>query len=318
MLRSAPLSHRGVRVCSVVVALVLIPACGSGSATTASSSAPPSASSGATPTPQGALPLGDSRVGTAPRKGYIDACLAPLGPGAPGSPPWIHGDIWVPAEKPVVQGSVTWPSATWSVQIRGGRRVITSIDVPLHGTTGTFPIAASDPAYQYDPNLNSITPEPVTIDAAVQPVAAAAPSCLNGGAIGILTDGVFLFDALDAVRRDAGAHEVLDQCGGHPAPGGIYHHHYVPACIVAGATGSSTLVGYALDDFGIYVERDAAGNPLTDSDLDECHGRTSSVLWEGHETTMYHYVVTAEFPYTLGCYQGAPPTFTTPSPSAGP
>jgi len=192
------------------------------------------------------------------------------------------------------------------------------MDVPVHDMTGTFPIATGDPAYQYDPNPNSITPQPVTIDANVDPAAAPAPSCLNGGPIGILTDGVFLFDALDAVRRDAGAHEALDRCGGHPAPGGVYHHHYVPTCILAGATGSSTLVGYALDDFGIYAERDPAGNLLTDADLDECHGRTSSVLWDGHETTMYHYVVTAEFPYTLGCYHGTPPTFGTPSPNTRP
>ncbi|MGJ8722676.1 MAG: hypothetical protein ACSHW9_12615, partial [Salinibacterium amurskyense] len=67
-----------------------------------------------------------------------------------------------------------------------------------------------------------------------------------------------------------------------------------------------TLVGYALDGFGIYVERDSAGNLPTNADLDECHGRTSTVLFDGVEQEMYHYSATLEFPFTVGCYAGDP------------
>lgn len=38
--------------------------------------------------------------------------------------------------------------------------------------------------------------------------------------------------------------------------------------------------------------------------LDECHGRASQVLWEGKEVNMYHYVLTSEYPYTIGCFRG--------------
>lgn len=62
----------------------------------------------------------------------------------------------------------------------------------------------------------------------------------------------------------------------------------------------------ALDGYGLYVDRDADGNLLTNDDLDECHGRSSAVMWDGKATTMYHYVVTREYPYTLGCYHGMP------------
>ena len=112
------------------------------------------------------------------------------------------------------------------------------------------------------------------------------------------TNGVELFNALDAQKRDAVAHEEQDACGGHPGPNGAYHYHAISPCIRT--SGSSTLVGYALDGFGIYVEPGA-----TDADLDACHGRTSTVLWNGKPTRIYHYVATAEYPYTLGCFRGA-------------
>ncbi|HEY8325208.1 MAG TPA: YHYH protein [Ktedonobacterales bacterium] len=118
--------------------------------------------------------------------------------------------------------------------------------------------------------------------------------------------GVTLFNALDAQGHDAASHEVQDSCGGHPEKTGNYHYHEISPCILRTATGSSTLVGYALDGFGIYVERDANGNLLTDADLDACHGRTSVVTWDGKQVSMYHYDATAEYPYTLGCYRGTP------------
>jgi hypothetical protein len=115
-----------------------------------------------------------------------------------------------------------------------------------------------------------------------------------------------LFDALDAQERDAPAHEVLDLCEGHPERTGMYHHHDVPICQLAQASGAATLVEYALDGFGIYVERDAKGNMLTNASLDACHGRTSAVPWDGQTVTLYHYVATREYPYTLGCFMGTP------------
>ena len=72
----------------------------------------------------------------------------------------------------------------------------------------------------------------------------------------MLTDGAFLYNALDGEGRDAAAHEVLDACSGHPDPSSSYHHHDIPACLLDPAPkASSTLVGYALDGFGIYVVR---------------------------------------------------------------
>ena len=87
---------------------------------------------------------------------------------------------------------------------------------------------------------------------------------------------------------------------------GVLHHHTVPSCLRSQATGRSTLVGYAADGYGIYVERSATGALLTNTGLDACHGRTSKVLWNGSEQVIYHYDATLEYPYTVGCYHGTP------------
>ena len=100
--------------------------------------------------------------------------------------------------------------------------------------------------------------------------------------------------------------ETQDECNGHPDGRERYHYHDVPVCRRDAAKGSSTLVGYAIDGYGVYVERDAHGNLPTNADLDACHGRTSAVGWEGKVITMYHYDATLEYPYTVGCYHGTP------------
>lgn len=66
------------------------------------------------------------------------------------------------------------------------------------------------------------------------------------------------------------------------------HHHEVPSCILAEATGRSSLVGYATDGYGISVERDAQGALVTNASLDACHGRTSTVAWNGKKKKLFH------------------------------
>jgi hypothetical protein len=123
----------------------------------------------------------------------------------------------------------------------------------------------------------------------------------------VLDDGVVLYNALDGQGRDAGAHEVLDVCAGHPDPSDTYHHHDVPPCILRGVkNGTTKLVGYALDGYGIYVVKDRSGRLPSNTRLDACHGTTSGVPWNGQMTRIYHYVATLEYPYTISCYHGTP------------
>ena len=125
------------------------------------------------------------------------------------------------------------------------------------------------------------------------------------GMIGFTTDGVAIYNAVDNGGIDAAAHEVQDHCNGHPQRRGQYHYHGPSPCMPNEKTAG--LVGYALDGFGIYGMRDpVTGRILHDADLDACHGTTGPVRWNGRTVVMYHYVLTPEYPYTVGCFRGTP------------
>ena len=258
------------------------------------------------------LPLGDPRVSTTGpgRVGWTWACT-PGNPNAPGAihdGPWIEGDTWNLLEKLAVRGDISWKSAAkYAEQAGTTTRTITTMRVPTVGTTGEFPIAKDDPAYEHDRNPSMIEPRIKSVSIPMNPVKAAKTSCLPMGAIGIAVNGVMLYNALDARNMDARAHEMQDSCEGHPNFA-EYHYHAGSACVVGTKTdagpNSAVLFGYAFDGFGIYVERDKNGNMLANKVLDACHGRTSKVMWNGRMQKIYHYVVTQEFPYLLGCFTG--------------
>jgi len=216
----------------------------------------------------------------------------------------LNGDgTWDATKKTVVDGSVTWPHS-FTISIQGDQRIFTGNDLPDH-PTGIYPISPSDDAYTYDRNPNSIREQSVTLSLPANPVVAAQPTCV-GGEVGILLSGVVLFNAFDADGRDAPAHEVQDNCNGHPQVSGFYHYHNLSDCLEDNATGHSALIGYAFDGFGIYGYYGEDGDELTNTDLDECHGHTHVTEWDGQFVEMYHYHATHEFPYVVGCFKGTP------------
>lgn len=128
------------------------------------------------------------------------------------------------------------------------------------------------------------------------------------GTIGMTVTGVAIYNGFDAAGYDAVAREEQDACHGHPDQSSTYHYHgVIQACVpdAGSATQNSALLGYALDGFGIYGPW-YGGKVLTTADLDACHGTTSPVMWQGKVVSIYHYVSTYDFPYTLGCYRGKP------------
>ncbi len=275
----------------------------------------------ATPTPEAtinpaAIPMGmiSSSIGkwsaTTPQAGYVYSCQSSF-TGGSSNAPWIDNTnlTWNSTTKPHVEGSVSWTS-TYTVGAQSGSSfTISTNDLPLNETTGIYPIQATDPAYQYDKNPNSILAQVYSWTLPWTPTVASQPSCVPMGPIGVTTDGVVMFNALDANGRDAAAYEVLDACGGHPQSNGVYHYHALStACLndTHDTDGHSGLVGYAFDGFGVYGPDGVGGNQLQDSDLDACHGHTHMVLFHGVEQVIYHYHMTTEFPYTVGCFKGTP------------
>jgi hypothetical protein len=268
--------------------------------------------SGASATNPAELPIGDGHVTTSgAKRGYVYACgtghAPPGGGGAFKDGPWIRGDgTYDLTAKAIVDGAVRWSGASFEIARRGNRRLISGNGLPTKQTTGDFPIRVSDDAYDYDRNPNSIASQRESYSLPLHPKAASSPGCLSGGPIGIAKNGVAIFDALDALDRDAVAHEVQDSCGGHPQQQGLYHYHSIPSCLTAGQSTkrASGLVGFALDGYPIYGPRGAGGKLLTDDDLDACHGQVSRVWFEGRRRRIYHYNATLEYPYTLGCFHG--------------
>lgn len=252
------------------------------------------------------LPIGGD-VSDEPERGAVWACRIPEGGrGASGTGSWLdttNGTFDLTA-KAIVDGDNDWNNE-FSVQVVGDTRVISGNALPDHNT-GTYPIASSDDAYQYDRNPNSIAAQDLMIELPANPTIANQSDCVSMGAIGIMKSGVVLFNALDAVARDAAAYETQDGCEGHPESTGEYHYHTLSPCLAATDTeeGHSILMGYVYDGFGIYGYRGEDGEVLTNDDLDECHGHTHVIEWDGVDVEMYHYHATYEYPYTVGCYRG--------------
>lgn len=266
------------------------------------------------------IPIGDGRTVTEvpSEKGYLYVCRIVTGGGGGFAAPWINGDSWDLTKKVTVSGENFFSNASHSFNTNDGQRIIATNGLPSDTAVGNFPVSSTDEAYSYDRNPNSVLEQSVTVTVPGMPSLAGAPSCTGMGAIGYALNGVAIFNAVDAENRDAVAHEVQDVCDGHPEKSGTYHYHNGSTCLTSEVVaGGSKLIGYALDGFGIYVEKDAQGHLKTNADLDVCHGRTSKVLWNGVVQEIYHYSVTLEFPYTVGCFMGTPTKTVGQGPSIG-
>ncbi len=229
-----------------------------------------------------ALPLGNQKFSDSPRRGYVYLCNEPMGGPAVAGGPWIDEEAgtWNAEEKPEVPGMVDWPGE-FEIGEGGEVRGISGNDLPDH-PTGEFPIPTDSEAYEYDRNPNEISAQEVALELPLNPIEQNEPQCM-GGEAGILLTGVALFNGFDANGADAVAHEIQDSCGGHPQMTGVYHYHAQSSCSTDNQPGQehSPLIGYALDGFGIYGHHGERGEVLANADLDECHGHTHEIEWNG-------------------------------------
>ncbi len=253
------------------------------------------------------LPIGDGKLSSSARVGSVFSCqtrFPPVG-GAFKDGPWIKADgTFDITSKAVVDGDVSWVSSQ-SIAVTDTTTSISGNGLPNH-PTGAYPVDSSDDAYQFDRNPNPIQAQSIKYTLPTNPTVAATPSCLGLGPIGVTLTGAVFFNALDGTGKDAVAHELQDACQGHPERTGQYHYHNLTPCLSDPGSGHSSLMGYALDGFGLYGKRGENGQVLTNADLDECHGHTHQIVWNAQTVSLYHYHATDEYPYTLGCYRGTP------------
>jgi hypothetical protein len=253
------------------------------------------------------LSLGDGKVSTEAKRGYLWSCRANNfvsadQAGAQVKGPWFNGDgTWDKTKKISILGSVSWPTANVSFKVSGDSRVISGNGLPTTHKTGTYPVASSDPAYAYDRNPSKIAANTISLTLPANPKVNAAAQCA-GGEVGVALSGVMINDSLDAGGRDAVANEVQDSCDGHPQNAGVYHYHSASRCAK-----TTEQFGWALDGFPIMGSTDPKdGHEITNAELDDCHGRTAEITVGGKKVTMYHYVGNDEYPYTVGCFRGTP------------
>ena len=256
------------------------------------------------------LPIGDGNLSTSAQQGSVYSCQTSFSSNAGGaqkSGDWFDAQngTWDPDLKPIIDGSVSWPSEI-NITLEGNQRIITSNGLPDHAT-GTFPVSMSDDAYEYDRNPNSIQAQDILLRLDATPQIASEPTCVPMGMIGFTLSGAAIFNAVDAMGRDAPAHEIQDSCDGHPERSGQYHYHNLSSCLTdtqSGPDGHSDLLGYSLDGFGIFGTHVSNDIELTTSDLDECHGHIGKIEWDGAIDEMYHYHFSKDYPYTISCFVG--------------
>ncbi len=255
------------------------------------------------------LPLGDGKVSSSPRVGFIYSCTPPSTSSsrvAASSSPWIHGAFWDATQKPTSGGRVFWPQASFSNVVQGATRFVFGNGLPMNEPTGIFPVPLSDPSALYGRDTAGIQESSFSYALPANPIFAATPSCLPiNQPIGVTLDGVPLYSGVTSEGLDAGAHDVQDLCGGRTDSHGQYYYSSLSSCIPH-INGRNTVIGYARDGFPITSLYDAQGKPYTNAALDACHGTTAPITMGGKTVTMYHYVFTREYPYTLGCFRGSP------------
>jgi len=263
------------------------------------------------------LPLGDPNIlirnqgDMQPDFLSLWLCGLPInGAGNSNARDWTNPDgTWDYTRKPIVDGNVTWISE-FEVSLDGnGNRIITGNALPDH-PTGIFPIDPLSIAYQYDRNRNYIKPHDVLYTFPAIPEVAPQPYCVSFGPSGISLTGSAIYHGASTLGNDAAAHEILDKFGGHTDGTETYHYHYptqeLQDHIHPHESGHSALMGYMLDGFGIYGPYGESGELLWSEDLDECHGHTHPILWDGEMINLYHYHWTFDFPYNIGCFKGTP------------
>ena len=141
------------------------------------------------------------------------------------------------------------------------------------------------------------------------------------GSIGVMISGAVLynpyegdgktvamannFTITDSKGRTA---SFVDSCAGHPTPQqGAYHYHGLSSCTTAKvdeAGQASHIIGFALDGFPIYGDRDVNGKQLTYKNLDQCNGIKSPT--PEFPQGIYHYVLlpTNDVHSSISCFHG--------------
>lgn len=160
---------------------------------------------------------------------------------------------------------------SWKINTTGAtgyNNFLTNVQSVAYTTTDVYVKCTSVPEYTIGPwqsNPNTPAQQNFTFKITRAPQKNTGnPVQTPLGHTGVWSNGVSIFNAKDGMtymnqgrwNRDALFWEGIsfDNCLGHPAPGGEYHHHVNPRCVYddTDSTHHSPIIGYAFDGYPIY------------------------------------------------------------------
>ena len=216
-------------------------------------------------------------------------------------------------------------AAQWSdnveVSIDGETWTFTSDSRPSHELPDQYLIPSGgpgddDPMFAATDTDTLIPAVELVVELPLNPVYSEEPTDIPLGQGAVIISGAQLYNDFEDTERSIIAVEdqtlidgvgFLDACNGHPLASGLnYHYHGIPYCItdvVDVADQHSTIIGFILDGFPLYGNKDVDGEVITNAELDECSGHVGPTpeFPEG----IYHYHLTDDAaPYSINCYHG--------------
>jgi len=168
--------------------------------------------------------------------------------------------------------SAQGPEVTsWIINTTGAtgyNNIPSNIQQVQYSTNNVYVSATCVPSYNIGPwpgNPNTPVNQNFVYKITRSPVQnTGTPVAVGLGHIGVWSNGVSIFNAKDAAsynnqgiwNQNAYYFEgsSFDNCLGHPAPNGEYHHHVNPRCLYndADSTNHAPIIGYAFDGFPVY------------------------------------------------------------------
>ena len=166
--------------------------------------------------------------------------------------------------------------------------IFTTNNLPDHELTTTNPNCATEKNFKFlIPKSPKKLSSPKTITKNMQ-------------VIGVALNGVVIAGPYDSQNKIAPYNRTVDLCASHADPQGLYHYHFAPLCMKDSkgreiAIDETKKIGWSFDGYSI---RGLANRETHLPEIDTCNGHE-------HDGD-YHYHVTRDFPFFMGCYQAKP------------
>jgi hypothetical protein len=198
--------------------------------------------------------------------------------------------------------------------------------IPNHARDEYYAVPISQDVVVPDSTTAKIVKDPTkaqsykfTIPNTPQYVSAVTATSL--GSIGVMISGAVIYNPFEGDNKTVAmannftitnsegiTASFVDKCAGHPIPdSGAYHYHGLSICVTAKVdkiAKPSHVIGFALDGFPIYGDRDNKGKQVTAKNLDKCNGINSAT--PEFPKGIYHYVLlgTADVRSSIACFHG--------------